>query len=31
MIKQSVFFGGLAFFQSIRDFWTLFKLLWLAG
>jgi len=29
--KQTCFFGGPAFFQQIRAFWTLFKLLWLAG
>jgi len=29
--NKSGFFGGPAFFQPIRTFWILFKLLWLSG
>jgi len=31
MIKTKWLFGGLAYFQLIRAFWKLFRLLWLAG
>jgi len=32
MIKIKIgFFGEPAFFQPIRAFWILFRLLWLAG
>jgi len=31
MFKKDVAFRGPAFFQPIRAFWKLFKLLWLVG